>query len=438
MIPKPRKDANLIIQHIIDCTYPANAVGSFVSLDGSSLAVGDLSLNLDEFSSVHVLASGKGACPMAGAIENILGDRITGGLVSTKYGHTRELATLPILEAAHPIPDENSIKCAEESMKIASGLGKDDLLLVLISGGASAIWCSPTENVTLDDKQSVTSQLLSCGATIQELNTVRKHLSSIKGGRLAEAAYPARVVSLILSDVIGDDLTSIASGPTVGDPSTFGDAMYILAKYHIRRSVPPNALSYLEAGVHGHVKETPASLSDKGHQVIVGSNRLAMDAAESLGHSLAYNTHVVEDPVMGEARDAAARLCDLAKDIKAGNGPISPPALLIAGGETTVTVKGHGKGGRNQEMALAAAIELEHIEGILFLSFGTDGIDGPTDAAGAFADSATAQRGLQRNLHMEAFLDNNDSYSFFRKLDDLIVTGPTGSNVMDVQLLFIN
>jgi hydroxypyruvate reductase len=437
MMPKPRKDANLIIQHIIDCIYPANAVDSFVSFDGSSLAVGDLPLDLDEFSSVHVLAGGKAACAMADAIETILGDRITGGLVSTKYGHSCELRTLPILEAAHPIPDENSIKCAEETMKIASGLGKDDLLLVLISGGASSIWCSPAENITLDDKQSVTSQLLSCGATIRELNTVRKHLSGIKGGRLAEAAYPARVVSLILSDVIGDDLTSIASGPTVGDPSTFGDAMYILAKYHIRRSTPAGALSYLEAGMHGHVKETPTTVSDSDFQVIIGSNKLAKDAAESLGHSLGYNTHVIEDPVMGEARDAAARLCNLAKNIKAGNGPVNPPALLIAGGETTVTVKGHGKGGRNQEMALAAAIELEHIDGIFFLSFATDGTDGPTDAAGAFADSTTAQHAHQRNLHIEAFLDNNDSYNFFRRLDDLIVTGPTGSNVMDIQLVII-
>jgi glycerate 2-kinase len=438
MMPKPRKDANLIIQHIIDCIYPANSVNNFVSLDGHHLAVSDMSLDLDKFSSVHVLAAGKAACPMAGAIENILSDRITGGLVSTKYGHSCELRTLPSLEAAHPIPDENSIKCAEESMKIASALGKNDLLLVLISGGASAIWCSPAENVTLDDKQSVTSQLLSCGATIQELNTVRKHLSGIKGGRLAEAAYPARVVSLIMSDVIGDDLSSIASGPTVGDPSTFGDAMYVLAKYHLRRSTPAGALWYLQAGVHGHVKETPTSVSDKDIQVVIGSNRLAKDAAESLGHSLGYNTHVIEGPVMGEARVAAARLCDVAKDIKAGNGPVSPPALLIAGGETTVTVKGHGKGGRNQEMALAAAIELENSDGILFLSFATDGTDGPTDAAGAFADSTTAQHAHQRNLHIEAFLDNNDSYNFFRKLDDLIITGPTGSNVMDIQLFLID
>ncbi len=437
MMSKARKNANLIIQHVIDCIYPANAVMSSVSRRGLSLTVGEFALDLGLFSSIQVLSAGKAACAMASAVESILGEHISGGLVSTKYGHVNELQMLQVLEADHPIPDENSVKCAEESTRIASRLGEGDLLLVLISGGASAIWCSPVDGITLSDKQSVTSQLLSCGATIQELNAVRKHLSGIKGGRLAEAAYPARVVSLVLSDVIGDDLSSISSGPTVGDPSTYLDATEVLAKYHVRRSVPAAVLSHLQAGIDGDIPETPTSISDNDIHLIVGSNKLARDAAESLGDSLGYNTYVVREPVKGEARKAAAHLCNVARKIKAGDGPVPPPAVLVAGGETTVKVTGHGKGGRNQEMALAAAIELERTDGILFVSFGTDGTDGPTDAAGAFADPTTVKRALQRNLHIEAFLDNNDSYNFFRKLDDLIFTGPTGSNVMDIQLIFI-
>ncbi len=437
MMPKARKDANLVIQHVIDCIYPANLVSTLMSRDGPILTIGPASFQMNRFGTIQVLASGKAACSMTRATEDILGGDIVSGLVSTKYGHLGPHVRLPVMEAAHPVPDENGLRCAEESLRIASRLTEQDLLLVLISGGASSIWCSPAEGITLDDKQSVTSQLLSCGATIQELNVVRKHLSRIKGGRLAEAAHPATVVSLVLSDVIGDDLTSIASGPTVGDPSTFSDAIDVLVKHRIRRSIPARALAYLQAGADGQVTETPKLTSENDIQVIVGSNRLAKDAAESLGHSLGYNTYVIEKPVTGEARDAAAKLCGVAKKVKGGSGPVKPPAIIIAGGETTVTLRGHGAGGRNQEMALAAAIELADTDGILFVSFGTDGNDGPTDAAGAFADSGTAHRARQRQLHIEAFLDNNDSYNFFRRLDDLLFTGPTGSNVMDIQLIII-
>ena len=436
----PRNDVRKIIDNVINRIDPSKAVKRFLSLSGDTLSVGDNQLNLGTYGRITVIATGKGACAMAQAAESILADRIDAGLACTKYGHAANLKYSRVLEAAHPIPDEQSIVCANESLALAGSLGADDLLLVLISGGGSAIWCSPVEGLTLMDKRQVTDELLSCGATIHEINTVRKHLSRIKGGQLAVAAHPARVVTLALSDVIGDDLTSISSGPTVPDRYTFRDALNIINEYGLSDRIPPPAFEYLKNGHAGLNPETAKPFDESFSndiQVIIGSNRIAVDAARETAESIGYNSHVVQGPVTGEAREAAINLCQLAKGIQSGQGPVESPAVIIAGGETTVAIKGDGRGGRNQEMALAAAIELESTEGITFVSFGTDGNDGPTDAAGGIADSHSLVKAVKHGMDASDYLSRNDSYTFLSKLDDLIVTGPTGSNVMDIQLIFV-
>ncbi|MBU1318561.1 MAG: glycerate kinase [candidate division Zixibacteria bacterium] len=440
MIDGIRNHIDSIILQAIRSADPGNAVRNKLSRDGSIVIAGTRQLDLDDYSSLSVIAGGKGACSMARAAEDILGSRIAGGLVCTKHGYADTLKVLPVLEAGHPIPDKMSVRCADSAIEIASRLTNQDLLLVLLSGGASAVWCSPVQGVSLQDKQAVTSSLLSCGATIHEVNTVRKHLSRIKGGRLAEGAHPAAIITLVLSDVTGDDLTSISSGPTVPDPNTFRDAMGVIGRYDIAASIPGSALDHIQRGVIGEAPETPKPGDrsfENDYQIIVGSNSIARAAAADCGRSLGYNTVVIPDPIIGEARDAAVRLCGLAEQIASGKGLVEPPALIVAGGETTVTITGNGKGGRNQEMALAAAIELERLKNVTFVSFGTDGTDGPTDAAGAIADSDTIRKANAVGFNAQAYLANNDSYHFFQKLGDLIVTGPTGTNVMDIQLVFI-
>jgi len=430
-----------IILHAIRSADPGNAVRNNLSVAESTIIAGTRRLDLNEHSSLSVIAGGKGACSMARATEDILGSRIAGGLVCTKHGYADTLEFLPVLEAGHPIPDEMSVKCADSTIEIASRLTEQDLLLVLLSGGASAVWCSPIKGVSLEDKQAVTSSLLSCGATIHEVNTVRKHLSGIKGGRLAERAHPATIITLALSDVTGDNLTSISSGPTVPDPNTFRNAMNVIDRHDIAESIPRSALNHIQKGLNREAPETPKPGDrsfENDYQIIVGSNSIAKAAAADCGRSLGYNTVVIPEPIIGEARDAAVRLCGLAEQIASGKGPVEPPALIVTGGETTVTISGNGKGGRNQEMALAAAIELEHLQNITFVSFGTDGTDGPTDAAGAIADSTTIRKAKAVGFDAQSYLANNDSYHFFQKLDDLIVTGPTGTNVMDIQLVFIS
>jgi len=439
-ISRLKDHAGQIIRHVIESINPSNAVSRFIMREGHNLRIGQRMLNLDNFASLYVLSVGKGACAMADPVEDALGDRITGGLISSKYGHSHDMRILPVIEAAHPVPDSQSVMCAEKSRALASRLGERDLLLVLISGGGSAIWCGPVENLLLEHKQQVTSELLSCGATIHEINVVRKHLSCIKGGRLAEAAHPATVISLALSDVIGDDFTSISSGPTVSDPSTFADAVSIIRKYEIENSIPEKAARHLHRGVNGDYCDIPKPVDEMVQhdlQIIVGSNDLARQAATNLGKTLGYNTYVLDSPVTGEAREAAVMLSDIAKTIRTGTGQVEPPALVVAGGETIVRIKGNGKGGRNQEMALAAAIELAGTQNMLFVSFGTDGNDGPTDAAGAYADSNTLSLAAKQNLDASIYLNNNDSYNFFSRIGDLLITGPTGSNVMDIQLLFV-
>lgn len=392
------------------------------------------------FRKLVIIGFGKASCPMAKAIEDDLGDLIHSGIIVTKYDHAKDAPKkIKVFEAGHPVPDENGLKGTRQIMQLLDNTDKETLLVCLISGGGSALLVSPYEGLSLEEKQRTTQLLLSSGADIHELNTVRKHISAVKGGRLAERAYPARVISLILSDVIGDNLDVIASGPTAPDSSGYQDVLSVMEKYHLTDKVPSNVLQVIHKGLDGEISETPKEGEKFFTTVenrIIGSNRIALQAAKSRAESLGFETDILSDSISGEARDVARWLAKKAIEIKMLRSQKSP-LCLISGGETTVTVKGNGLGGRNMEFALAFAIEIEGVHGISLLSAGTDGTDGPTDAAGAVVDSNSIREAKASGIDPAAYLENNDSYNFFKKTGGLLTTGPTGTNVMDVQLLII-
>jgi glycerate 2-kinase len=387
-----------------------------------------LRIDAEPFRYIFVTGAGKASAQMARAVERLLRARITGGEINVKDGHGAKLRRIQINECGHPVPDQRGVAGARRIAKIASIAGQDDLIICLISGGASALLPLPAPGITLAEKQRATRRLLQCGANIHEINCVRKHISRIKGGQLARLAYPATLVTLILSDVVGDDLDVIGSGPTVPDRSTLSDARAILEKYGI-----PNQLLASAA-------ETPKpgdKIFEKTHNVIVGSNALAVDAAALEARRLGFHTLVLSTLLEGEAREVARVHAALAKEIRASGRPVQRPACVISGGEPTVTIRGQGLGGRNQEFALAAAIDIAGLRDVVILSAGTDGTDGPTDAAGAVANGTTIARAQALGLDAAAFLRNNDSYHFFEATGNLIKTGPTGTNVADIQLVLV-
>jgi len=353
------------------------------------------------------------------------------------------LSKVKINEAAHPVPDEAGQSGAREIVSLLGGAGERDLVVFLISGGGSALLPMPAEGLTLEDKQSLTARLLECGASIQEINALRKHVSRVKGGRLARLAYPSTLISLILSDVIGDDLDSIASGPTVPDRSTFGDCVSIIGKYGLRGKLPARVVEYIDRGARGGEEETPKPgdpVFARTQNIIVGSNIAAASAAKDKASALGYNSIVLSTFIDGETVHAAGLHTAVAREIISSGNPLRPPACVISGGETTVTIRGRGTGGRNQEFALAAAIDIdrEGLENVLVLSGGTDGTDGPTDAAGAIADRETVGKARRLGLDAGAYLRDNDSYTFFKALGDLLITGPTNTNVMDLRVLLVS
>jgi len=376
---------------------------------------------------------------MAAAVEKILGRMLTGGIVITKHGHARvRLRRCVTREAGHPVPDQAGVSAAEEVHALLRELNARDLLIVAISGGASALQCAPPEQIPLRAKQVTTDALLRAGATITELNAVRKHLSTLKGGRLAAHAYPATVVSLLLSDVIGDPLDVIGSGPTAPDSSTFGDALHVLEKYRLIDGVPVEVRKHLQAGAAGAVPETPKAgdpLFANVHNIVVGSNQIALGAAAAKAKELGYRPLILSSTMQGETRELARVHAQILREVLRTGYPIGRPACILSGGETTVTVKGNGTGGRNQEFALAAAIEIAGLPDALVLSGGTDGTDGPTDAAGAIAAGDTVARAGRIGLDALQHLVANNSYPLFAALGDLIKTGPTGTNVMDIHVL---
>ncbi len=402
------------------------------------------------FKRLIVIGFGKAACSMARAVEDDLSDLIDSGIVITKYGHsekqsiehrsqnTDRVKKIKIFEAGHPVPDENGLRGTEEIIRLLKGADEDTLVMCLVSGGGSALLVSPYEGISLIEKQKITELLLKAGADIYELNTVRKHISKVKGGRLAEIAYPAKVISLILSDVIGDRLDVIASGPTAPDKTTFNDALEVLEKYRLIDKAPGSIIEVLQKGAEGFINETPkegSTIFDNVENTIIGSNRKALEAAKKKAESFGLKAEIISSEITGEAREAGKWLADIARS-KLSNS-LNPLKCLISGGETTVTVKGSGIGGRNMELALSFAIEIEGINGITLLSAGTDGTDGPTDAAGAIVDGETVKKARAIGLNPEEYLYSNDSYNFFKKIDGLFITGPTGTNVMDIQITII-
>jgi hydroxypyruvate reductase len=436
---------------------PYQMLMDHVQLDGSVFSVHLGSdrhqVDLNEYRKVVVVGAGKATAPMACAIEEILGDRLSGGLISVKYGHTEPLAKIEIIEAGHPVPDENGVRAAARILNIAENSNESTLLISLISGGGSALlplparWLVMGEEValTLADKQKTTSLLLACGADIEEINCIRKHLSSIKGGRFLSQAAPARSINFILSDVVGDDLSSIASGTTCADPTTFSEAWEILKKYGIDQKVPESVRHILTRGINGEIPETlkyGSSDLDLTTNILLGTNLHALDAAADKARELGYQAIRLTSRIVGEAREVARTLAAIALDC-AGNSTIGvPPICIMSGGEPVVQLRGTGKGGRNQEMALAFLQEMIRnrnlCRSLTFLAASTDGNDGPTDAAGAFADLAIVKNAAIAGLHPNSFLENNDSYHFFEACDGLFKTGPTNTNVCDLHISLID
>jgi len=392
--------------------------------------------DLAAFRTIYVVGAGKAGASMALGVERVLGSRITAGLVNVKYGHVAKLRHVELCECGHPLPDAAGAAGAARIAELVSRADRHSLVICLISGGASALLPLPAAPVTLEEKQAVTALLLASGADIHEMNAVRKHLSSIKGGQLARLAAPATVETLLLSDVVGDDLDVIGSGPTAPDVSTFESALAVLQKYDLLERVPATARLRLVTGARGGIDETPKAgdaIFRRVRHAIIGSNRLALDAAAREARRLGYRALVLSSEIQGETRDIARMHAAIAREIALRGRPLRPPVCVITGGETTVRLRGEGLGGRNQEFVLAAAIEIAGLRDVVVFSAGTDGTDGPTDAAGAVADGDTCRRRQDGRAH----LDRNDSYRFFQPLGDLVMTGPTNTNVMDVRLLLV-
>ena len=432
-----RRRAIQILGAGVAAADPGRAVHRLVSRNGARLQVDRATYDLSSVRRVLVVGTGKASARMAAALESILGSRIAVGVVTTKYGYVHPLARIALVEAGHPLPDDAGVRGAERIAELASGATEDDLLFVVISGGGSALLPMPAPGITLQEKIAATDLLLRSGATITEVNMVRKHLSSIKGGQLARQAAPARVVTLILSDVLGNALDAIASGPTVPDPTTFSDALAIIDRFGLRGKMPASVLRHLERGAAGTVPETPKPrdpIFARTQTVIVGDIGLAAGAAVERAEALGYQAQLCETGVQGEARDVGSRFGAMVRDARHSAAPTAVGLCLVMGGETTVTVRGLGRGGRNQELALGAAEAIAGLPQTLVASFGTDGTDGPTDAAGAVSDGTTLARARALGLDPAAALRENDCYPFFDRLGDLIVTGPTNTNVNDLWL----
>jgi len=421
---------------------PEAVMRSHVRRQGNHLIVGDRTYALGDFKRVFLIGAGKAAALMAQALEELLNDRLTAGLIIVKYGHAVPLSRTQVIAAGHPIPDQSGLEATAQMLHLLNGCDEADLVIGVISGGASALLPAPVPPLNLPQKQWTTQLLLECGADIGEINSIRKHLSRSKGGGLARAAYPATLVSLILSDVVGDRLDVIASGPTVADASRFEDCLSIVERYKLASRLPAAVWQYLQEGAAGLHPETPQTgdpIFAQVQNVIVGNNRMALLAARRRAEALGFKTLVLSSSLEGEARKVGRALAAVGQEVLLSGRPLAPPACVLAGGETTVTLRrgGLGKGGRNQELALAAAMALDGSSRISLLSAGTDGTDGPTDAAGALVDGTTCARARAGGLNPADFLSRHDAYHFFASLGDLLITGPTGTNVMDIVCLLI-
>lgn len=418
---------------------PEKIIESHLSLNGSLLTIGDYKFRLDEIHHIYVIGAGKASAAMAHYVESILGDRITGGHIVVKYDHSCRLKRIKVTEAGHPIPDKNGFTATEEIMKTASQATENDLVLCLISGGGSALLADLPEGLLPEELYIINNLLIRCGATIHEINCVRKHLSGVKGGQLAREAWPAKLVSLILSDVTGNPLDVIASGPTVPDTSTFGEALMIIEKYDLIPDMTAGLLKYLRDGAAGIHPETPKpgdQLFSKTINILAGTNMTALEAEKAEAADLGYNAFIIESELNGDVDKVASSIIETALRYK-NNDDVQKPVCLLYGGEPTLKVVGEGLGGRNQHLALSVAVRIMNIPGITFLSAGTDGNDGPTNAAGAVVNSGTVNTGLSKNKDPEKYLAEFDSYNFFKATGCHIKTGPTFTNVMDLIVVLV-
>jgi hydroxypyruvate reductase len=437
-----RDDARHIWQACLGAVDPYQAVRRALVLDGSQLRVGGRTYDLGRYKRVIAVGAGKAGAPMAQALEDVLGPRLKAGLVVVKEGHGDATRVVEILEASHPLPDQRGLDAGQALVELLAQTDEQTLVFCLLSGGGSALLVAPAPGLTLADKQETTRLLLACGAEIGEINAVRKHLSALKGGGLARLASPATVISLIVSDVVGDPLDVIASGPTVADASTWADVRTVLRRHDLLHKVPPVVRQRLEMGVAGRVDDTPKAGQDflaRVQNLVVASNRQALLDGLVRAQERGYQSLLLSSSLTGEARVLGGVLAALAREVRTSGHPLAPPCCLISGGESTVTLGPEpGQGGRNQELALAAALGLRDIPGVLLLSAGSDGTDGPTEAAGALALGDTVARARALGLMPRRHLERHDAYPFFKALGDLWITGPTRTNVMDIQILLVS
>lgn len=436
-----------VLAAALDAVDPGVALRRWLRREGSLLECAGRAYDLDNFQHVWIVGAGKAGYPMTQAAADLLAGRVSGGLVITKDGHAPALhlpGGVVLREASHPLPDPRGAAAAREIASLLQGCGQHDLVICLISGGGSALMPAPVEGVSLADLQQVTGSLLACGADIQQINTIRKHLDRLKGGGLARLASPAALLTLVLSDVIGDPLEAIASGPTVPDPGTFADALAILDSYRLRPGLPPAVRTRLEAGARGEVAETPKPGDPafaRVQNVVISSNIQAARAGLAQAQVESFQSLLLTTSLQGEARQAGRFLAAIARQVHASGEPLPRPACLIAGGETTVTLVpaggAPGLGGRNQELALGAVQDLAGLPSAFLIALASDGGDGPTDAAGAVVSGETAARAQAKGLNPQAFLARNDAYHFFAPLGDLLLPGPTQTNVNDLAFLFL-
>ncbi len=436
---KARRLALNALEAALEAANPKKIIKSKVTLKGNTLRIDRHKFDLNKFRRIFVVGGGKASGEMAEALELILENRISRGIVNIPYNNgPYKTRKIELHEASHPIPDNAGKRGAKKMLDLVSHAANNDLVFCLISGGGSSLMPLPRDKVTLKDKQQITDALLKSGATINEINTIRKHISNFKGGWLAKKAYPATIVNLILSDVIGDPLDFIASGPTVPDSTTFGDAAEILRRYNLWGNLPQSVKDVVVDGQKGLIAETPKQGDEvfrKVYNVVVGNNRSATSAAYGNLRKAGVQSLLLTSFLEGEAKHVGTMLGSIAEEIEASGNPLPKSCGIVVGGETTVNVVGNGKGGRNQEIALSAALKISNMDGVVIASLSTDGIDGPTDAAGALVDGKTIIRFKKQKLDAKSFLDNNDSYCFFSNLSDLIFTGLTRTNVNDVSII---
>lgn len=419
-----------ILASAIQAVEPGNAIRHYVRRDGDKLLAADRIYDLSAYSKIVLLAVGKAAAAMSHAMTQLLGDRLTSGMVVTKQSVSSLLLpdTVQVILGGHPVPNADSLQAGEAALQMCRDLGKDDLLICLISGGGSALLTRPVDGVTLADMQSLTALLLASGARIDEINTLRRQLDLVKGGGIAQAAAPARVLSLILSDVVNSPLEAIASGPTASDPGSSQDALQVLEKYHLSEKVAPGILHALQSAAETLKPGDPIQAGVQN--VLVGDNRLAALAAGKVAQQAGLEVIQLGNDWQGEASDVARRLCTfLQEDTRRG-------VCWVAGGESTVTVHGSGTGGRNQQLALAAVDIIAGLPDVLLVTLATDGEDGPTDAAGAVVSGETQARALEMKMNAADFLENNDAYHYFERIGDLLRPGPSGTNVNDLTFMF--